>query len=130
MMMMKNTCIFLLPVVSATQQELRHLHRKCGVRFATQIKIQYAHFLINSSKKCTISGIISAMTPRKKHLNSLKIYLKKPAVIENLSKTAAAYNQTRKHPPPTNSLIIELTGIYSVPQGRKYSKNFKSLFAS
>ena len=78
--------IFLLPVVSATQQELRHLHRKCGVRFATQIKIQYAYFLINSSKKCTISGIISAMTPRKKHLNLLKIYLKKPAVIENLSK--------------------------------------------
>ena len=59
---------------------------ECGVRFATQIKIQYAHFLINSSKKCTISGIISAMTPRKKHLNLLKIYLKKPAVIENLSK--------------------------------------------
>lgn len=82
----ENTCIFLLPVVSATQQELRHLHRKCGVRFATQIKIQYAHFLINSSKKCTISGIISTMTPRKKHLNLLKIYLKKPAVIENLSK--------------------------------------------
>ena len=45
-----------------------------------------AHFLINSSKKCTISGIISTMTPRKKHLNLLKIYLKKPAVIENLSK--------------------------------------------
>ena len=50
----------LAAVVSATQQELRHLHRKWS-QICNSNKDSICTFLINSSKKCTISGIISAM---------------------------------------------------------------------
>lgn len=38
--------------------------------------------------------------------------------------------QTLKHPPPTNSLTIELIGMFSLVYGRKYARNFNRRFAS
>lgn len=66
-----------------------------------------------------LSGTITAYsTPRHPHLEYRTVRVRP-------DKT-----QTLKHPPPTNSLTIELIGMFSLVYGRKYARNFNRRFAS